>query len=256
MVRIILRGYKGRMGQAISEMVDGDGHCAIVAGIDIDTRPQRPSRQDDYPVYTDLAECGVEADVIVDVSMPEGIERFIEEAVDRRLPVVLCTTGLSGEQLSLLESASKKIAILRSANMSLGVNVLLKLVKMAARVLASDGFDIEVVERHHRMKVDAPSGTALMLADAMNGELENEFAYNYDRSKERKQRDKKEIGISAVRGGTIVGEHEVIFAGLDEVVEIKHVAYSRAIFANGAIRAAKFLCGREAGMYDMGDVIR
>ena len=162
---------------------------------------------------------------------------------------------LTDEQLVAAEDAAKYIPVLRSANMSLGINTLLKIVKTATEVLAAANFDIEIVEKHHNQKVDAPSGTALALADAINEALNNEYAYKYDRSKERVKREKKEIGISAVRGGTIVGEHEVIFAGTDEVVEIKHTAYSKAIFAKGAIQAAKYLAGKEAGRYTMSDVI-
>ena len=171
------------------------------------------------------------------------------------MAVVLCTTGYSPEQLDRIEAASKNIAILRSANMSLGINTMAKLIQEAARILATNGFDIEVVEKHHNQKLDAPSGTALLLADAMQKVLDEEYEYVYDRSGRRMKRPKNEIGISAVRGGSIVGEHEVIFAGLDEVIEIKHTAYSRAVFAKGAVSAARFLCGKPAGMYDMSAVV-
>ena len=162
---------------------------------------------------------------------------------------------MSAQQLDKVNEASKSVAVLRSANMSLGINTLMKVLKIATDVLADRGFDIEIVEKHHNQKVDAPSGTALALADCINQELNNEYDYTYDRSNVREKRKKNEIGISAVRGGTIVGEHEVIFAGTDEVIEIKHTAYSKAIFAKGAIDAAKFLAGKEAGMYNMADVI-
>ena len=175
--------------------------------------------------------------------------------VEKKLPVVLCTTGLSEEQQTKVAEASKSIAVLKSANMSLGINLLLKLLKDAAKVLAPSGYDVELVERHHNQKLDAPSGTALALADSVNEALGNEYHYVYDRSQVRRKREEKEIGISAVRGGTIVGEHEVIFAGTDEVIEFKHTAYSRGVFAKGAVEAGKFLAGKEAGMYDMGDVI-
>ena len=169
--------------------------------------------------------------------------------------IVLCTTGHSREDLLLIEDAANYIPILRSANMSMGINLIMKLVQDAAKVLAEAGYDIEIVERHHNKKVDAPSGTALALADAINQVLGNEYGYKYDRSAERVMRAKKEIGFSSVRGGTIVGEHEIIFAGTDEVIEIKHSAYSKAIFAKGAVQAAKFLPGKSAGMYNMNDVI-
>ena len=173
-----------------------------------------------------------------------------------RCRLSFCTTGLSEEQLSKVEETAKKTALLKSANMSLGVNLLMKLLQDAAKVLAPEGFDMEIVERHHNQKVDAPSGTAIALADSLKEALEEDYAYVYDRSGQRKKRDSHEIGISAVRGGTIVGEHEVIFAGEDEVIEFKHTAYSKALFAKGAVAAAKFLAGKGPGRYDMSDVIQ
>lgn len=174
---------------------------------------------------------------------------------NKNVPIVLCTTGLSEEDIAMVSEGSKKVGILRSANMSLGINTLLKLVQAATKVLVAADFDIEILEKHHNQKVDAPSGTALLLADAINEVLNKEYTYQYDRSKELAPRGKKEIGISAVRGGTIVGEHEVIFAGTDEVIEFKHTAYSKAVFAKGAIQAAKFLAGKGPGLYQMSDVI-
>ena len=170
-------------------------------------------------------------------------------------PIVLCTTGLSDEQLAKVKECSAKVAILKSANMSLGINTLMKLLKDAAKVFSPAGYDIEIVEKHHNQKLDAPSGTALALADSINEACNEQYEYVYDRSQVRKKRDKKELGISAVRGGTIVGEHEVIFAGVDEVIEFKHTAYSKSVFAKGAVEAGKFLKGKPAGMYDMADVI-
>ena len=168
---------------------------------------------------------------------------------------MLCTTGLSSGQLEKAEKTAQETAVLRSANMSLGINTLLKLLQDAAKVLAAAGFDMEIVERHHNLKVDAPSGTALALADSLNEAMDNQYHYVYDRSQTREKRDTKEIGISAVRGGTIVGDHEVIFAGPDEVIEFRHTAYSKTVFAKGAVEAAKFLSGKPAGMYDMSHVI-
>lgn len=176
--------------------------------------------------------------------------------VSRQIPVVVCTTGLSGEQDALLKTSSEKVAVLKSANMSLGVNTLMELLQTAAKVLAPAGFDMEIVEKHHNQKLDAPSGTAIALADSMNEALDEAYSYKYDRSQERKKRDKYEIGIQAVRGGNIVGEHEVIFAGTDEVITFKHTAYSKAIFGKGAIEAAKYLAGKPAGFYGMADVIK
>ena len=193
--------------------------------------------------------------MVIDFSNAAAVDALLGYCAKQKLPVVLCTTGLSEEQLERVEKASEKTAVLRSANMSLGINLLLKLVKDAARVLAGAGFDVELVERHHNQKVDAPSGTAIALADSINEAMDDAYTYVYDRSQVREKRDKKELGISAVRGGTIVGEHEIIFAGADEVVEFKHTAYSKAIFGKGAVEAAKYLAGKPAGRYDMSDVI-
>lgn len=250
MTNIILRGCNGYMGQVITELVNADENAVIIAGIDISL-----SRNNTYPVYQSFSQCNVKADVIIDFAAPVNIEEMLSFAISRNIGIVLCTTGLSKEQISLIDEASHKIPIFRSANMSMGINLITKLLQEAAVILADSGFDIEIVERHHNKKVDAPSGTALMLADAMNEVLNNEYQYKYDRSGERIRRSKNEIGISAVRGGTIVGEHEVIFAGTDEVIEIKHTAYSKAVFAKGAVQAAKFLPGKAAGMYKMSDMM-
>jgi 4-hydroxy-tetrahydrodipicolinate reductase len=250
MTNIILRGCNGKMGQVITELVEADENAVIVAGIDISQ-----SRNNKYPVYQSFSQCNVKADVIIDFSSPVKLEEMLDYAISNNIGIVLCTTGFSKEQLTTIEEATRDIPILRSANMSMGVNLISKLVQEAAIILADAGFDIEIVERHHNKKVDAPSGTALALADAMNEVLQNEYQYKYDRSQERVMRSKKEIGISAVRGGTIVGEHEVIFAGTDEVIEIKHTAYSKAVFAKGAVQAAKYLPGKPAGMYRMSDLM-
>ena len=197
----------------------------------------------------------MDADVVIDFSNAKGTDALLDSCVEKKLPCVLCTTGLSAEQIAHVERASEKTAILRSGNMSVGINLLLKLLRQAAPVLAEAGFDMEIVEKHHNQKVDAPSGTALMLADAVNEAAGGGYEYVYDRSGRREKRPEKEIGISAVRGGTIVGDHDVIFAGTDEVITISHRAYSRNVFAKGAVEAAKFLAGKEAGLYDMGSVI-
>ena len=250
MVKIIMHGCNGHMGQVISGIVEKDPDAEIVAGIDI-----ADQGKNSYPVFTDIDTCQVEADVIIDFSSAKATDKLLEYSAARQIPVVLCSTGLSEEQLAKVEETSKKVAVLKSANMSLGINTLLKLVQDAAKVLATAGFDMEIVEKHHRLKVDAPSGTALALADSINEAMDNKYHYVYDRSQKREKRDDKEIGISAVRGGTIVGEHEIIFAGQDEVIEFKHTAYSKAIFGKGAVEAAKFLAGKPAGRYDMSDVI-
>ena len=250
MVKIIMHGCNGHMGQVISGIVEKDPDAEIVAGIDI-----ADQGKNSYPVFTDIDACQVEADAIIDFSSAKATDKLLEYSAARQIPVVLCSTGLSQEQLAKVEETPRKVAVLKSANMSLGINTLLKLVQDAARVLAAAGFDMEIVEKHHRLKLDAPSGTALALADSINEAMDNQYHYVYDRSQKREKRDDKEIGISAVRGGTIVGEHEIIFAGQDEVIEFKHTAYSKAIFGKGAVEAAKFLAGKPAGRYDMSDVI-
>ena len=250
MVKIIMHGCNGHMGQVISGIVEKDPDAEIVAGIDI-----ADQGKNSYPVFTDIDACQVEADAIIDFSSAKATDKLLEYSAARQIPVVLCSTGLSQEQLAKVEETSRKVAVLKSANMSLGINTLLKLVQDAAKVLAAAGFDMEIVEKHHRLKLDAPSGTALALADSINEAMDNQYHYVYDRSQKREKRDDKEIGISAVRGGTIVGEQEIIFAGQDEVIEFKHTAYSKAIFGKGAVEAAKFLAGKPAGRYDMSDVI-
>jgi 4-hydroxy-tetrahydrodipicolinate reductase len=251
MTKIIMHGCNGHMGQVITDIVAKDTDVEIVAGIDL--RPDACSNS--YPVFTSLSDCTVDADVIIDFSNSKAVDALMEYSVAKQIPVVLCSTGLDEKQLQLVEESSKKVAVLRSANMSLGINTILKLAATAAQVLAQAGFDIEVVEKHHNQKLDAPSGTALALADAMNEALNQEYHYVYDRTQKREKRDAKEIGIQAVRGGNIVGEHEIFFCGTDEVIEIKHTAYSKAIFAKGSIQAAKFLAGKAPGFYHMNDVI-
>ena len=218
MVRIIMHGCNGHMGQVITGIVKEDKDAEIVAGIDL-----VDNRDNGYPVFKSLKDCDVEADVVIDFASAKAEDALIDACLEKKLPVVVCTTGLSEEQL--------------------------------AKVLAPAGFDMEIVEKHHKHKLDAPSGTAIAMADSINEAMGNEYTYTYDRSGRRQERDPKEIGISAVRGGNIVGEHEVIFAGLDEVIEFKHTAYSKAVFAKGAVSAAKFLKGKGPGYYDMSDVI-
>ena len=249
MVGVILHGCNGRMGQMLSELISKDEEMTVVAGIE----PSGEAKND-YPVYKNFDELKETADVIIDFSTASAIDSLLDYCEKTHTPLVLCSTGLSEAQLDRVEKLAKESAVLVSANMSLGINVLLKLLKSVTKTLYGNGFDIEIVEKHHNQKLDAPSGTALALADVMKDELDD-ISYNLDRSKVRKKRERNEIGISAVRGGTIVGEHEVIFAGTDEVIEIKHTAYSRAIFAKGAMSAAKFLKGKSAGKYNMSDVI-
>ena len=250
MLKVIMHGCNGHMGQVITQLVEKDPEIEIVAGIDLND-----CRDNGYPVFTDIWTCDVQADAVIDFCTAKATDTLLEYCEKRQIPVVLCTTGLTDEQIKKVEETSKHVAVLKSANMSLGINLLMKLVKEAAQTLAAAGFDMEIVEKHHNQKLDAPSGTALALADSMNEALDEAYTYTYDRSQKRKKRDKYEIGLSSVRGGNIVGEHEVIFAGQDEVIEFKHTAYSKAVFAKGAVEAAKFLKGKPAGHYDMADVI-
>lgn len=237
------------MGHIITDICAGDPGMEIVAGVDA-----FGDAYAGYPVFRTLAECP-EADVIIDFSNAAAVDGLLGYCAQKKLPVVVCTTGLSEEQNGLLKSTSEVTAVLKSANMSLGINLLEALLAQAAPKLAAAGFDIEIVEKHHNKKVDAPSGTALALADACNGALSEPYEYVYDRSSRREKRPVKEIGISAVRGGSIVGDHDVIFAGQDEVITFSHRAYSRAVFGKGAVEAARFLAGKEAGFYTMSDVL-
>ncbi|MCM1154356.1 MAG: 4-hydroxy-tetrahydrodipicolinate reductase [Roseburia sp.] len=250
MTRVIMHGCNGKMGQTISSLIAADEEIEIVAGIDA-----YDDGRSAYPVFTDIYKCDIAADALIDFSTAAAVDTLLDYCAGKKLPCVLCTTGLSKEQLDKVQETSKITAVLKSANMSLGINMLMKLLKEAASILAPAGFDIEIVEKHHNQKLDAPSGTALALADSIKEELNGGYEYVYDRSTKREKRSPKEIGISAVRGGTIVGDHDVIFAGADEVVTFSHRAYSKAVFGKGAIQAAKFLAGKPAGMYDMSDVI-
>lgn len=249
MIKAILNGCNGAMGRVITDIVAGDEAIEIVAGVDMN-----PSAQAGYPVFQTLEECP-DADVVIDFSVAKATDGVLTYCENTKTPLVLCTTGLSGEQLEHVKKVSESSAVLRSANMSVGINLLLKVLKEVAPILADAGFDIEILEKHHNRKLDAPSGTAIALADSINESLDNSYHYKYDRTSERVKRDKKEIGIQAVRGGTIVGEHDIMFAGQDEVITFRHTAYSRAIFGKGAVQAAKYLAGKGAGMYDMSDVI-
>ena len=250
MIKVIMHGCNGKMGQMITGLVAADDEIEIAAGVDT-----FDDGRNAYPVFKSIELCPTEADAVIDFSNAAAVDGLLDYCMERKMPCVLCTTGLSEQQLQKAKEASAITAVLKSANMSLGINMLLKLLKEAAQILAPAGFDMEILEKHHNLKLDAPSGTALALADSINEELNNEYEYVYDRSGRRSRRPKKEIGISAVRGGTIVGDHDVIFAGADEVVTFSHTAYSKAVFGKGAIQAAKFLAGKPAGMYDMSDVI-
>ncbi len=250
MTNIILHGCNGKMGKTIAGLIEEDGEIAIAAGVDAFDDGKNP-----FPVFKNISECDVKADVVIDFSVAAAMDGLLSWCMEKEIPCVLCTTGLSDEQLEMVKKLSEKTAVLKSANMSLGINMLMKLLKEAAAILKPAGFDIEIVEKHHRLKLDAPSGTALALGDSVNEALGGDYEYVFDRSERRAKRPEKEIGFSAVRGGSIVGEHDVIFAGTDEVVTFSHSAYSKAIFAKGAIAAAKFLKEKPAGLYDMSHVI-
>ena len=250
MQKIIVSGCNGHMGQSVVNICASKSDIKIVAGFN-----RTPVKKNDFPVYADPMEYAGPADVIIDFSNPANLDGLLAYAVKKSIPIVLCTTGYLEEQDAAIIRASEKVPVFKSGNMSLGINLMLELVRRAAQVLG-DGFDVEIVERHHNRKVDAPSGTALMLADAAASVLPYEASYVYDRHSVRRRRDQKEIGISTVRGGTIVGQHDVIFAGPDEVLELRHVAQSRDIFANGAVAAARFLTGvKSPGLYDMSDAL-
>ena len=251
MTKIILHGCNGRMGRVITNLVEKDDTVKIVAGVDV-----FQEIKNEYPVFSSINECNVEADVIIDFANVSAVDDLLEYSRNKNVPVVLCTTGLSKEQIDKIDEVAKEVAIVYSANMSLGINTLFKILSSISSLLSNAGFDIEIVEKHHNQKLDAPSGTALALADVINEELNGELEYVYNRSDVRQKRGKKELGISAVRGGTIVGEHEIIFAGEEEVIEIKHTAYSRNVFAKGAIEAAKFLKNKEPKKYTMRDVVK
>ncbi len=246
MTKVIMHGCNGKMGQMITNIIAAEEDIEIVAGVDASDHIKNT-----YPVFTNIAQCDAAADVVIDFCSAGAVDALLDYCAEKQIPCVLCTTGLSEAQLAHVDEAAKKVAVLKSANMSLGVNMLLKLLKNAAQVLVPAGFDIEIVEKHHNLKVDAPSGTALALADSINEEFDNQFEYVYDRSGKRERRTDKEIGIGAVRGGTIVGDHDIIFAGEDEVITFSHRAYSKALFGKGAVQAAKFLKGKPAGKYDM-----
>lgn len=248
MTNIIITGCSGKMGKSLLDAAAARTDCRIVAGVD-PAAPENPG----YVYAPGFPQLQVEADVIVDFSHPSVLTSMLSYAKAHLLPVVICTTGFSSEQLAEIEEASKEIAIFRSGNMSLGVNLILELAKKAASVLV-DGFDIEIIEQHHNQKIDAPSGTALMIADAVS-QVKTDAEYVYDRHAYRKKRDKREIGIHSIRGGNIVGEHEIIFAGQDEVVTITHSARSKTVFAVGALNAAVFMKGKQPGMYNMSDLL-
>lgn len=249
MTNIMISGACGHMGRVIADVVAGRQDCAVVAGID-----KFVDKYADFEVYPSVWECPVKGDVIIDFSNPSLLDDLLSYAKQNRTPVVIATTGYTQEQIAQIKEAATEIPVFFTFNMSLGINLLVDLAKKAVAVLG-DQFDIEIIEKHHNQKVDAPSGTAIMLANAINEASGDKYEYVYDRHAVRQKRDKKEIGMHAVRGGTIVGEHEVMFAGRDEIITLSHSARSKEVFAVGAVNAAIFLKEQPAGLYDMSQLI-
>lgn len=249
MKKIILCGANGKIGHVICNIVAADNECEIVAGVDINTEST------DFPIYSEIDSVKESADVIIDFSNPALLNSLLEYSAAKKIPVVIATTGFDDDQKKQIENAATENGVFFTYNMSLGINLLATLAKKAVDVLGND-FDIEIIEKHHNQKIDAPSGTALMLADAICEEIDKPMKYEYDRHSKREKRSKNEIGMHAVRGGTIVGEHEIIFAGRDEIITLSHSARSKEIFAVGAVNAAKYMVGKGAGLYTMKDLIK
>jgi 4-hydroxy-tetrahydrodipicolinate reductase len=250
-MKMIVHGCLGKLGSAICTMAAADAACEITAGVDVAGNSGGLT----FPVYSDISLCGPTADVIIDCSVVKAVPAVLAYSVRHGIPLVVCTTGLSEELMAEIRATAEKVAVLQSPNMCMGINLLLNMVTRAAKVLADAKFDIEIVEKHHNRKVDAPSGTALLLADTVNQALDGRMKYVYDRHAQREKRGENEIGMHALRGGTIVGEHSVVFAGIDEVIEFKHQALSKEVFAAGVLSAARFIKGKPPGFYTMQDLI-
>ena len=249
MTEIAICGCCGKMGRVINDIISGREDCEVLCGIDISGE-----QYDSFPVYKKFSQIEKEPDVLIDFSHPSCLDDMLEYCLTKGVPVVIATTGYTDEQIGKIKKASEQIPVFFTFNMSLGINLLAELAKKAVQVLGGQ-FDIEIVEKHHNLKIDAPSGTAIMLANAINEESGNIYNYVYDRHSGRQKRSKNEIGIHSIRGGTIVGEHEIIFAGRDEVISLKHEAHSKQVFAVGSVNAALFICGKPAGLYDMKELI-
>ena len=252
MPNVLIHGYSGKMGGVLCDLLKKTEGMEIVAGVDHHSVQPAPS----FPVFNRIFDCNVKADVIIDFSNASAIGDLLEYALKESTPVVLCTTGMPEDIEKKIIVCSKKVAIFRSANMSFGINLMADILEKYARIMYESDFDIEIIEKHHNQKVDAPSGTALLLADTITDGLDSKISYTFGRSESREKRARNEIGISSLRGGSIVGEHSVVFAGKDEVLEIKHEAFSREIFATGAIKAALFLSAKKTGLYNMKDLIK
>lgn len=250
MVKIILSGCGGAMGKVVLKQAHAREDCAVVAGID----PHDHDGGEDFPVFPTAGQCNIPADVILDFSHPSALEGLLDLSKRTGTPLVLATTGLSEEQIQSVHRAAGQSPIFFTFNMSLGINLMCALAKAATRVLGGL-YDIEIIEKHHNRKIDAPSGTAIMLANAVSGELAVNPDYIYERNSRRQKREKNEIGLHTIRGGTIVGEHEVLFAGQDETLSIVHTAHSKEVFATGALSAAVFMRGKPPGLYDMSNMM-
>ncbi|OON95150.1 MAG: 4-hydroxy-tetrahydrodipicolinate reductase [Candidatus Epulonipiscioides saccharophilum] len=254
MTKILMHGCNGRLGQVISKLAKEDPDIEIILGIDVNE-----NIQNEYQVLASLDEFNSAdystVDVIIDFSTASAVPSLLNFVAKSKIPTVLCTTGLDKEQIEMMKQTSKNVPIFYSANMSLGINLLINLANKATKVLKNSGFDIEILEKHHNKKIDAPSGTAISIAENIQKALDSKYKLVSDRTIERKPRDKEEIGIHSIRGGTIVGEHDVIFAGNEEIITISHKAMSREVFATGAIKAAKYLIGKNPGLYDMNDLL-
>ncbi len=249
-VKILISGANGKMGHAVAAAIAGREDCAVCAGVDLYTKQYA-----DFLIFEKLTDVPEKPDVVIDFSNPAILDDLLDYCQVNGVPCVLATTGYSEEQITKIKKAANSIPVFFSFNMSLGINLLVQLAKKAVSILGGQ-FDIEIVEKHHNQKIDAPSGTAIMLADAINEELDNKYHYVYDRHSKRQKRDAKEIGMHAIRGGTIVGEHDIIFAGHDEVITLSHSAASKEVFAVGAVNAAVFLAKQDAGLYDMGAMMK
>lgn len=249
MTKIMIQGVYGRMGRALQDLIAQRDDCCIVAGVDVSANSEGL-----FPVFNGFDKVDVEADVLIDFSSVEGTKSAAAYCQRMHMPYVACTTGLDEEALQMIQKLSETVPVFKSGNMSLGLNLLIELCKKASQILGA-GYDVEIVEKHHHNKLDAPSGSALMLADGINSVNDEKYHYVFDRSQVHAKRDPNELGISAIRGGSIIGDHEVFFCGPDEVITLQHTAYSRSIFANGAVNAAIWLAEKAPGMYNMGDLI-
>lgn len=249
MIKVLINGCNGKMGQEVAKIVNLDNDCVLVGGLDKENTGEYT-----FPVYTDYNDIKEHVDVIIDFSIPVATLSVLEYAKLKHIPVVIATTGFTNEQEAEIKEASKEVPVFKSANMSLDINLMCRIVANLAQILK--GNDIEIIETHHNRKIDSPSGTAMLLADSINKALDDSMSYEFNRHDKHEKRDKKEIGISSVRGGNIVGEHSVIFFSENESFEIKHTAYSRSLFAEGAVRAAKFMTSKDirSGIYDMNDI--